>query len=218
MKKFLAFTSIIALALAFAPVASHAAFWSNDVNITTTNSADVVNSFDVSASTGNNTAIGGVGGAPGAGGSVTNSGDTNTGGAGGAGGAGGEGGIIATGDSTSSVAINNTINSTDVTVSSSTLPGDASDNDVNIITSNTATLTNAGTLATHTGNNMADAGSASIVGAVGGGVDASGSNNMGGAGGASGAGGTGGSIITGNSVVSADVVNVVNMTVKRVMR
>ncbi|MFA6094453.1 MAG: hypothetical protein WC757_01020 [Candidatus Paceibacterota bacterium] len=218
MKKIFAFTSIIALALVFAPAASHAA-WSNDVNITTTNSADIVNSFNVSAHTGDNVSKSGSGGASGGGGSVTNSGSANTGGAGGAGGAGGEGGVIATGDASVSVLVTNIANDTDIEVDSTALAEDASDNDVNIITSNTAALRNEGVLSAFTGSNKVKAGSASSdLSGTGGSVDSSGNENVAGAGGASGAGGMGGSIVTGHSTVSADVMSIVNMTVKRVMR
>lgn len=202
----------------------------DDVNIVSVNSASVSNNVTVTATTGNNRAHGGFGDDAGDSGSASSSGEdqegSNSAGNGGKGGNGGSGGSITTGDAFAGAEIGNLVNGNDVEVDLTGDDGsedefDDTDDDVNAVIVNSASLSNNVSLFARTGNNRAhgsdgglggNGGSASSAG------DDQGGNNNGGDGGNGGNGGDGGDISTGMADSFVGIANIVNAQIVRVVR
>jgi hypothetical protein len=226
---YIAFVIALALATVFtlAPV-SHAWFWpgsNSDVKVTNNNSANVTNNISSEAETGENTANGGDGEQGGNGGSATGSSwgwwgsnGENNGGNGGAGGDGGIGGVIDTGNATSVVGVENSVNYTYTSVDSCGCEDGFAKRrgDVTVRNNNNAWVTNNVESEAETGENTANGGDGE-QGGNGGSASGKGNNN-GGNGGAGGDGEGDGLIMTGDASSGVVVVNRVNRTVTRVVR
>jgi hypothetical protein len=112
MYKVLSMTAALAMVLFYASPALAA----GDVNVSSTNSADVSNNIVVTADTGSNVARGGRSAAGARGGDADGNRAENDAGDGGNGGNGGDGGSVITGDAISTAAVTNDINTTDTDI------------------------------------------------------------------------------------------------------
>mgnify|MGYP001571674968 CR=1 FL=1 len=224
MKKIIAMFAIVAVLGFTSPASANTWWWSNnsDITVTNTNDAYVKNDVDVSASTGGNDANGGTGSAAGNGGDVNNSDDYNTAGNGGNGGDGGDGGVIFTGDAVALSAIHNDVNynKTKVTVGCD-CEDDSNVDDILVTNNNDARVKNYVDVKAKTGYNDAnggDTGCGCEGGGDGGDVNYSEDHNTAGDGGNAGDGGWGGYIDTGNAVSGSNIVNLVNHNITRIRR
>jgi hypothetical protein len=216
----------MALSLYATPaLASEWNWWNNDeevnVNVTTSNSATVSNTVDVKSSTGGNDANGGTGSTAGDGGDVKGSDDYNQAGDGGNGGNGGDGGVIVTGDAYADALVANDLNYTRVKIDLCGCSEDDDNGDVNVTTSNSASVSNTLDVRAKTGYNTADGGDASECGCEagdGGDVKYSDDHNHAGNGGNNGDAGWGGLISTGNATSYGTAFNTLNTTVVRIRR
>lgn len=230
-KSMLIVGSIVALSM-IAMVNPAAAYYnqgSNDIDVSSSNSASVLNAVVVGANTGYNTVAGGNTGKGGNGGDA--SGKNANGGHGGTSGSSNNEAIIGTGNAAAIGTVNNNINSnrTKVTTNCGCENRHSKGGDITVASQNEAEVGNVLGVDANTGDNAVLGGT---TGKAGNGGDASASShswskwsshhNKGGANAGHG-GNTGGTnnvavVLTGESVADGLVVNVVNRNVTRVAR
>lgn len=196
----------------------------NDITISNSNGAFVMNSTSASANTGANEAGGSTGGNGGNGGAITNSGDDVSGsttGRGGNGGNGSLGGEVRTGNATAVAETSNLVNSNDTRVNACGCE-ESNVDDIRIYNHNHAFVGNLTGASANSGANAADGSRGGNAGAGGsinntqGGDDVTESTT--GMGGNGGHGGSGGLVITGHADSYAGTINVVNRNVTRIVR
>lgn len=212
----------LTLSLYATPALAYFDFLSDDttVMVKNSNSAEVKNYVDTSASTGGNTANGGSGGGAGDGGDVKWSGANNNGGNGGDGGNGGVADVI-TGNASAKTLVSNDVNSNKTKISSSCdCVNENGDVELKVKNYNSAYVGNDVKTKAKTGHNEAnggDAGCGCEGGGDGGDVKGSGEGNDGGNGGDAGDGGYG-FVSTGDAYSKTKVFNKVNTNVTRIRR
>lgn len=236
--KLTAIFSALAMALfGFAAMSgTAAAFGGDDTTVTSSNEAEVTNTLNVSARTGDNVARGARGGHGGDAGDAR--GRNATGGNGGNGGLGGNGGEISTGDAGAIGTIDNNINTNNVQVEGCGCDNDVplfrgffgGSDDTTVTSRNRASVRNNLSVTADTGNNNVSGGEGSGGGEGGDATARSwshwwnwfygmgeGQAADGGNGGSGGRGGDGGTIETGESAADGMIVNVINRNIIRVM-
>ncbi len=227
-KSMLIVGSIVALSMIAmsSPAAAYQQFHqpqSNDITVSSENSAAVVNEVMVGANTGYNSIAGGNTGKAGNGGSAT--GNRANGGNGGNAGSSNNDGVIGTGAASAIGTVNNDINNTRTTVTKNCNCQSRNGGDVSVWTGNNAIIANALGVDANTGDNAIVGGTS---GAAGNGGDASSYSKMtwfhhmnngaanGGNGGNAASSNNLGGILTGVAISDGLVVNVVNRSVTRV--